>query len=91
MFELGQVSYKLSLNKYADLLHHEFVQTLNGYNKTSALSKTREEGATFISPANVQVPKSTDWRTKGAVTDIKDQGKHLFFYLWNKIERIIWF
>lgn len=33
LYESGQVSYKLALNKYADMLHHEFT-TLNGYNKT---------------------------------------------------------
>lgn len=34
-FEQGLVKYRLGLNKYADLLPHEFTATLNGFNKTS--------------------------------------------------------
>lgn len=33
-YEMGLESYKQRINKYADMLHHEFVQTLNGFNKT---------------------------------------------------------
>jgi cathepsin L len=33
-FELGLVSYKLAPNKYADMMHHEFVSTLNGFNRS---------------------------------------------------------
>lgn len=36
-YERGNVTYKLALNKYADLLHHEFVTKMNGFNRTSRL------------------------------------------------------
>lgn len=75
-YEMGLVSYKLGVNKYADMLHHEFVRTLNGFNRTNQLYQgtRREVGVTFIPPANVKVPDQVDWRESGAVTDVKDQG-----------------
>ncbi|KAJ6627051.1 Cathepsin L, partial [Pseudolycoriella hygida] len=76
LYELGKVTYKLGLNKYADLLHQEFVAIMNGYNSTSNnLNKfdLKAEAVTFIQP-DVDVPDSVDWREKGAVTPIKDQG-----------------
>lgn len=62
------------------MLHTEFVRTLNGFNRTvesnNSVYKTfakKEEGVTYIEPANVEVPAAVDWRDNGAVTDVKDQ------------------
>lgn len=78
-YHLGHVSYKLGLNKYADMLHSEFVSTLNGFNKSlsAGFAKApngKSDGVPFIKSANVQLPKFVDWRTKGIVLPIKDQG-----------------
>ena len=71
----GQHKYFLKMNKYGDMLHHEFRRTMNGYrayeNRTVA-----SQGATYLKAAHVQsLPKNVDWRELGAVTNIKDQVK----------------
>lgn len=76
LYEQGLVSYKLGINKYADLLHHEFVTTFNGFNRTknNILKENMDDSVTFIPPANIKLPESVDWRQHGAVTPVKDQG-----------------
>jgi len=69
----GLHTYSLGMNKYGDMLHHEFVATMNGFKRD--LSAPKQNGSLFMSPHNVAVPTDVDWREKGYVTEVKDQGQ----------------
>jgi cathepsin L len=65
-------TYTVGINKFSDLTPHEFQTYFMG---------TRVDGATFKGKGQKQIltnmtaPASFDWRTKGAVTPIKNQGQ----------------
>jgi len=60
-------SYRVGMNKFADLSNDEFNRLYKGVNLNVVPSTTQ-------SP-RPNVPTSFDWRTKGAVTGVKDQGQ----------------
>lgn len=72
LYDKGLLSFKLDVNKFTDMLGHEFTNLVNGFN--GSLSKNDTAVVSFIAPANVQLPDEVDWRKKGAVTPIKYQG-----------------
>jgi len=68
--------YKLKLNKFADLTNHEFRSLYAGskIHHYRMLHGQRTNGS-FMYDHVDRVPPSVDWRKKGAVTPIKDQGQ----------------
>ncbi|XP_071956330.1 digestive cysteine proteinase 1-like [Antedon mediterranea] len=65
----GLHNFTVGINKFADLRNSEFVSIYNGYRRVN-----RTRGSTYIKPSNSTNPPEVDWRTKGAVTRVKDQG-----------------
>jgi len=65
-------SAKYGINKFADLSTAEFSAQYLGY-KPSSSPKTKE--ITIDIPENYELPSSYDWRDKGAVTPVYNQGQ----------------
>jgi len=72
-FSKGAVGYQLAMNRFGDLLHHEFVGMMNGLLRGQ--NKSHVLASTYLSPHNVLAPASMDWREHDYVTPIKDQGQ----------------
>ncbi|KAH7724286.1 cathepsin L [Aphelenchoides avenae] len=70
-YERGETSFKMGLHSRSDWPQWEMA-LLNGLKPSdpSAQQDTRP----FTPPKNADVPKSIDWRSRGAVTGVKDQG-----------------
>lgn len=68
----------MAVNKFSDLTHAEFKALYIGGRKSGAAKKKATSSADFdayISSRGVTAASSVDWRAKGAVTPVKDQGQ----------------
>lgn len=67
--------FKMGLNKFADLTNEEFKVSYLGRKQTSVNRLRSAAGSPrYQYRENDSLPSSIDWRKKGAVTPVKDQG-----------------
>ncbi|MCD7454721.1 putative cysteine protease rd21b [Datura stramonium] len=69
-------TYELGLNRFADLTNKEYRTMFLGTRSDARrrLVKSKNASHRYVFRASDRVPESVDWRKKGAVAPIKDQG-----------------
>jgi len=73
--DLGVYTFWLGMNQYADLTNTEFVKLMNGYNATMRGQRSQDRHTFRFNPSLGDLPDTVDWRDKGYVTPVKDQGQ----------------
>ncbi|XP_072338895.1 cathepsin L2-like isoform X1 [Scyliorhinus torazame] len=69
---MGKHTFTVGMNQFGDLTTKEFAQFLNKFNKKEAGNLTYK---VFTAQKNIELPLAVDWRPKGYVTRVKDQGQ----------------
>ncbi|XP_044513495.1 procathepsin L-like [Gracilinanus agilis] len=72
-YNTGKQSFQMGMNKFGDMTTEEFKQVMNGYQSNGLQRRTN--GSLLHEPLFAQIPESVDWREKGYVTPVKNQGR----------------
>jgi len=68
-YAIGETTFFLAQNEFMDMHHDEFVKVMNGYQGRNSPSNTL-----IFDRTPSDLPPTVDWRTKGYVTPVKNQG-----------------
>ncbi|XP_032902570.1 cathepsin L1-like [Amblyraja radiata] len=78
-YAMGKHTFTVGINQFGDLTNEEFNKLMNGFlinEGESSIAKVEEyDGFDETNENDLKLPESFDWRKKGVVTPIKNQGK----------------
>lgn len=74
-YSMGLHTYTLGINTFADWTFLEFKEKMLGTRYNMTHNKFGSSGSFIKLPSYVKVDDSVDWREKGAVTPVKNQGQ----------------
>nr|KAF6314362.1 hypothetical protein mMyoMyo1_003477 [Myotis myotis] len=69
-YSLTKQGFTMAMNAFGDMTNEEFRQVMNGFQ-----NQKQRNGKAFREPLFAQIPSSVDWRDKGYVTPVKNQGQ----------------
>jgi C1A family cysteine protease len=80
LYEAGEETFHMAANQFADMTTAEFSKMVNGYRADLKNNNLKNgEGAAIgkkCTHKNItEIPVSVDWRDKGFVTEVKNQGQ----------------
>lgn len=67
-------TYKVGLNRFADLTNEEYRSMYLGTRTAAKRRSSNKISDRYAFRVGDSLPESVDWRTKGAVVEVKDQG-----------------
>ncbi|GAU98286.1 hypothetical protein RvY_09451 [Ramazzottius varieornatus] len=74
LYAQGLVSFQMEMNHFGDIAPHEFRKMMNGFQRNYNETKSKSHPV-FLTPSFTDIPAEVDWRTKGYVTPVKNQGQ----------------
>ena len=76
-FEAGLVSFNMDKNYFCDLTPQEFVKYYTGLNFEQSANDNQDTSNVFRSSLSARIEENFDWRNKGAISPVKNQGKKI--------------